>query len=91
MVVYDDFAGELSGVADDDVVAHDTVMRDVAAFHEEIAAANNGFAFGCRATVDGDVLTDFVVVPNDGECVFAAELEVLGDGTDDGTGEDGVS
>lgn len=83
VVVDGHFSCELGAVADDDIVAYDVVVRDVAAFHEQVAASYYGLTLGCSASVDGYVLADLIVVANDGESVFAAELEVLGDTADD--------
>ena len=49
--------------------------------------ADNGLSLGCGTTVDGYVLTDEVVITYFGRCLFADKLQVLRDGTDDGSGE----
>jgi len=91
MVVDGDFSGQFGGVSDDDIVANDDVVGDVTTFHKEVAAADYGLSFGGGATVDGDVLANLIIVTHDGQGLFAAELEILGDGADDGTGEDDVA
>ena len=91
-VVVDDYlAGDFRRVAYDAVAAYDDVVRDVDALHEEVVAADYGLALGCRASVDGHVLTDEVVVADDGDGVLAPELEVLGHCAYDRAGEDGVA
>ena len=91
MVVNGDFSGKLRTVAYDDIIANNIVVGDVAAFHQEIARADNGLSFGCGAAVDGDVLADLVVVANDGQRVLATELQVLGNGTDDGSWKENIA
>ncbi len=90
-IVDDDLAGELRRVADDAAVAHENVVSDVATLHEEVVAAHDSTALGGGAAVDGHVLTDGVVVAHLSGGLFAAELEILGNGADDGTGEDAVT
>ena len=83
-------AGQLRGVADDDVVAYGAVVGHMAVGHDEAVVAYGGAAAGGGAAVHGDALADGGVVADDGQGVLAAELEVLRYGADDGTGEYGA-
>lgn len=77
------FAGELGGVAHDDVVAEEAVVGYVAVCHDEAVVADDGFAFGGCAAVDCDAFADVAVVADYDFGLFAAELEVLRDCSDD--------
>ena len=59
--------------------------------HDEAVIADDSTAFGGGAAVDGNALADGGVVTDDGEGLFTTEFEVLGNGTDDGTGEERVA
>ena len=91
VVVDDNLAGHLGGVADDAAVAYQGIVGHVYAFHQQVVVAHDGASFGSCAAVHGHVLTDEVVVANLGGRILALELQVLRDGTDDGTGKDGVA
>lgn len=86
-VVDDDLAGNLCGVGNNHVVANHTVVGDVAIGHDETVVADNSLPFGSGATVDGDALAEGGVVADNREGVLAAELKVLGNSRDYGTGE----
>ncbi len=90
VVVDDDFAGELCGVGDDDVVAYAAVVGDVRVGHDQAVVAHDGAPFGGGATVDGDVFAQGGVVAYYGVGFFATEFEVLGYRADDCAGEDGA-
>lgn len=90
-IVNDDFASELGTIAEDATVTDDIVVSNVHAFHKEIVGADYGAAFGSGASVDGDVFTDGIVITDFSGSLFATELEVLGNGTDNGTREDAVT
>lgn len=90
-VINDDLSGEFRAIANDAAVANKYVVCYVHALHEQVIAANDGTALGGGATVDGDILTNRIVVTHFCRGFFATELEVLGNGTYDGTGEDAVA
>ena len=77
IVVNNDFACKLGGVADDTSVANLAVVGNVHVLHKEIAVANHCLALAGSATTDGDVLADTVIIADDAERFLAAELEVL--------------
>ena len=77
IVVDNNLAGKLCGVADDATVAYFAVVGNVHVLHKEIIVAYNGLALAGCATADGDILTNTVVVANLAGCFLAAELEVL--------------
>lgn len=84
------FACELGGIADDYVVAHGAVVRNVAVSHDEtVVAYGCASACGC-ASVHGHAFAYGRVVAYYGQCVLAAEFEVLRDGSDYGTGKYGA-
>ena len=95
--VFDDRTGEddvvlnlavacnLRAIAEDAVVANLGVVADVGTLHEHVLVADDGLAAGVRSTVDDDILTDDVAVADDTLRLLAAELEVLRQGTDDGS------
>ena len=85
------FSGKLRSVADDASVSKEDVVCHVHTLHQQVVAADNGTSLGGSATVDGDILADDVVVADFGSGFFPAELKVLGNGTDDGSGENAVS
>ena len=90
-VVNDNLACQLCLVANDTAVAHDSVVRYMYTFHEQVVAAHDGAPLGCSASVDGHVLAYGVVVANLGCSLLSAKLEVLRDGADDCTREDCVA
>ena len=71
-------AGDLDGIAEDILIAHLTVVRDVGAFHKDVPTADDGGDVAARGAADDHVLTDHVVVTDD-ECGLLALVgEVLG-------------
>ncbi len=88
-IVDHNFAGELAGVADDHVVAHDAVVRHMAVGHDEAVAAYYSTAFGCCAAVDGHAFAQHCVIAYFCCRLLAAELEVLRYGAYHSAGEDG--
>ena len=74
IVVNNDFAGKLGGVADDTSVANLAVVGNVHVFHKEIAVAYHCLALAGSAATDGDVLADAVVVADDAERFLATEF-----------------
>ena len=91
VVVDDNLAGQLGAVADDDAVADKRIVGHMHALHEQVARAYDGAALGCRATVDGHVLANLIVVAYLCRALFAPELEVLGNSADDCTREEDVA
>ena len=83
--VFDDaVAGNLRAVAKDAAVANLRVMADVGTLHEHVLVADDGLAARVGGTVDDNVLADDVAVADDALRLLTTELEVLGQGTDDG-------
>ena len=78
-------AGNLSAVAEDAVVANLGVVADVGTLHEHVLVADDGLAAGMCGTVDDNVFADDVAIADDALRLLATELEVLWQGTDDGT------
>ena len=84
-------AGDLDGIAEDILIAHLTVVRDVGALHKDVPTADDGGDVAAGGTADDYVLTDHVVVADD-ECGLLALVgEVLGRGTEHGILIDGVA
>ena len=52
-------------------------MRHVHILHQQVAIADNGLAFRGRATADGNIFTDGIVVTYLASSLFATELQVL--------------
>ncbi len=88
-VVDDYLAGELCGIGYDDVVAHDTVVRDMGVCHDEAVIAHDGLAPGGGAAVDGYALAQHGIVAYDGESLFSDELEILRHGANHHIRENG--
>lgn len=90
-VVYSHFAGQFCAVANDAFIANDVVVGDVYPLHEQVAAAYHCLVLGSGTTVYGDILAEGVVVSNFRSCLLAMELQVLWNGSYDGTGEEFVT
>ena len=90
-IVHDNLARKFGGIADDAAIANQHIVSHVHSLHKEVVAAHNGTSFGSGAAVDGHILADGIVVAHFSSGFLAAELEVLRDGTDDGTREDGIA
>ena len=84
-------AGDLDRVAEDILIAHLTVVRDVGAFHKDVPTADDGGDVASGGTADDHVLTDHVVVADDERGLLALVGEVLGRGTEHGILIDGVA
>ena len=82
------FSCQLRAIRHNNVVMQDAIMRDVAVRHDQIVGTNDGFPFGSRTTMDGDELTKDTVIADDSPGLFSAELQVLGDTTDNSIGKD---
>ena len=78
-------AGNLRSIAEDALVAHHRIVRDVGAFHEEIVVADDGLPTGVGGAVDDDVLANDVIVADDELGLLTTEVEVLRQGSDDGS------
>ena len=92
-VVLDDHVpGQRGGVAEDEVVAQDTVVGDVHVGHQQVVVPDLSERPAARgAAVDGDELADAVVVADDDLAVLATELQVLRDEPQAGEGKDAVA
>ena len=90
-IINDDFACNFCGIAYDTLVAYNSIVSYMDTFHEEVVAAHYGTSLGSCAAVDGHILADGIVVAHFGSGFLAAKLEVLRDGTDNGSGEDGIA
>ena len=84
-------ASQLCAIANDDAIANDGVVSDMHAFHQQVIIAYNSTPLGSRATVDGYILTNLVVVAYFCRAFLSTELEVLWNGTDDGTREEDIA
>lgn len=71
-------AGDLDRVAEDILIAHLTVVRDVGAFHKDVPTADDSGDIGAGGAADDHVLTDHVVVADDERGLLALVGEVLG-------------
>ena len=91
LVIYDCLSCQLGTIAYDALVAHDGIMSHMYTFHEQIVAAHHSLSLSCRTTVDGHILTYLIVVAHFSCSILSSELEILRNGTDDGSGEDDVS
>jgi hypothetical protein len=87
-IVHLHLAGELGAVRHDDMIIQDTVVRHVAVSHDEVIIADDGLALAESTAVDGDELTEDVIVADEGPGLFAVELQILRDRADNGGGED---
>ena len=85
IVLDDAVAGNLCTVAKDTAVAHLGIMRDVSTLHQHVLITNHCLSTSMGGTVDDDILTDDIAVADDTFRLLATELEVLWQGTDDGT------
>ena len=87
-IVHLHLAGELGTVRHDDMVMQDAVMRHVAVSHDEVIIADDGLALAECTAVNGNELTQDVIVADEGPGLFAVELQILRDSSDDSGGED---
>ena len=90
-IVHDNLTGNFGSVANDTAIANQHIVGHMHSLHKEVVAAHNGASLGSCAAVDGHILADSIVVAHLGSGFLAAELEVLRDGTDDGTREYGIA
>lgn len=89
-IVHHNLTGNLGGITNDTAAAHTYVVGHVHTFHQKVVAANDGATLGGSASIDGDVLTDGVVVADFCRGFFATEFQILRDGTNDRSREDNV-
>jgi hypothetical protein len=91
-VVFDrDVARQSNFVSEDVVIAHDAIMRDVNANHQEVARAYAGrFAFTSRA-VYGHELAYQIIIADDEAGRLAPELQVLRRAAEDSVLTDAVA
>lgn len=87
IVVDNHLTGKFSGVAYDAAVAQHTVVGYMHALHQKVVAAHLGGSLGCRATGNGNILTNTIVVAYDACGLLARELKVLWLGAYAGSGE----
>jgi hypothetical protein len=87
---YDYLTGELRLVTDDAIVVDNYIVTCMHTFHKEVVVAHNGLAFRGCTTVDGNILTNRIVVTNLSRSFLALELQVLRHSTNYGTGENSV-
>ena len=91
-IVVDDYlACQLRTVTDDATISDNSIMSHMRSFHQQVVIAYHGTPLGCCASVDGHVLAYLVVVAYFSCAVFATELEVLRNSTNDRTGKEDVS
>lgn len=83
------FTGKLACIADNNVVADDTIVSDVAVGHNETVAAYYCAALSRSTAVYGHTFAQYGVVADDSSCLLALEFQILGNGTDDRAGENG--
>ena len=86
-IVYLHFSRNLRGVTDDDVVFQHTVVGDVRIGHDEAVTPDDRLPFGGRPPVDRDAFTQGRVVPDDDDCFFSFEFQVLRNAGDNSSGE----
>ena len=89
-IVYDDFAGYFGRIAYNAAIAHQHIVRHVHSFHEQVVGAHHGLSLSSRTTVDSYIFANSIIVAHLGGGYLSLELQILWDGSDDGSGEDGV-
>src|SRR5574344_1065894 len=82
IVLYHAIAGNLRSIAKDTAIAHLGVVGDVSTFHEHIVIAEHRPSSAMGSTVNHHVLADNVVIADDTLRLFATELEILRQSTD---------
>jgi len=91
-VIVDDYlACQLGAVTDNAAVSHNGIVCNMRSLHEQIVVAHDCASLCSRASIDGHVLAYLVIVAYLCRTLFATELEVLRNGTDDSTWEEDVS
>jgi len=86
-----DIPGYQGATGDHRIVADPRIVRDVSGSHDVVAVADYGFRFRFRASRDGVVLSDLVVVADSQVASFAGEILVQGICAEHGTGRNFVS
>ena len=59
------------------MVSHNSIMRDMGSFHEEIAVTDDGFTARMRCAVNDYILSNDVIVANDEFTLLPTEVEIL--------------
>ena len=90
-IIHHHFACQLRWITDDTAIAHQHIVCNVHTLHQQVIRANNSFTFGCRATVNGHVFADDVVIAHLSSIFFSLELQVLRDGTNYSTREERIA
>ena len=91
IVVHNDLSSQLGGVTHDDAIAKHAVVCNMGILHDEVVATHNGLALAGSTTMDSHILTYSVVVANLHNGILAFELQVLRNGTNHRTREEGVA
>ena len=89
-VVDDDLSGYLRRIGDNDVIAQFAIVGDMYVSHEQAVIPDNGFPFRCGSTVYSYIFAQGGVVSYFGSCFFSLEFEILWNGRNDGSREDGA-
>ena len=76
-------ACQFCAVSDDDSITHDGVVSHMHTFHQQVIIADDSSSLGGCAPIDGNILTYLVVITNLCSTLFASELKVLWNGTND--------
>ena len=77
-------ARNLHAITKHTIVAHDGIVADMCAFEQEIVVADLRHAVAMGTAVDDHILTDHIVITNLDIRLFATEVEILRQGSDDG-------
>ena len=67
------------------MVTKDAVVSDMRIGHQQAVAPDDGLTTRRRTTIHRDALTYHGMITDDGDTLFADELQVLGDTCDDST------
>ena len=59
------------------MISHNSIMRDMGSFHEEIAVTDDGFTARMRCAVNDYILSNDVIVANDEFTLLPTEVEIL--------------
>ena len=88
MVAKGNVSGQRRSIGHDHVITHMTIMRHMDISHQKIMMSKRGHTTPeCCPSVDGDIFTQDIVIPDNNTRRFIPILEVLWRGTDRNKGK----
>ena len=77
IIIHLHFASQLNGIAHDNMVVENAVVRYMAISHDQAVVAYHGLTLGGRTAVYGSAFADDRTITDDGQGLFTLELQIL--------------